>query len=256
MTPRTWRKAPRLYYNVIMHTLYHRLYDGILLWCLSHKEAQKALKEAHDGICGVHQPGPKLGDQLRRLGYYWPKMIPDAIAYAKWCHACQIHGDFVHQAPERLHPTSSSWPFEMWEMDVIEPISPPTSRGHRFILAIMDCISKWAKVAPLKEVKTPNVVKFIKHHVLYHFNVPWRIIHDNELQFVSLAFQQFYNKFRIQSVSSTTCYLATNGLAEVFNKTIGKLLKKFISKSQCDWDDKLGECLWAYHTTVRAPTKV
>jgi len=50
-------------------------------------------------------------------------------------------------------------------------------------------------------------------------------------------------------------YLATNGLAEAFNKTIGKLLKKFISKSQYSWDDKLYECLWAYGTTGRTPTK-
>jgi len=35
-------------------------------------------------------------------------------------------------------------------------------------------------------------------------------------------------------LSSTAYYPAANGLAEVFNKTIEKLLKKFISKSQCD----------------------
>ena len=40
-----------------------------------------------------------------------------------------------------------------------------------------------------------------------------------------------------------------------FQQDIGKLLKKFISKSQCDWDDKLCECLSAYCTTVRTPTK-
>jgi len=55
---------------------------------MSHEEAQEALKEAHDGTCGAHQLGPKLGYRLRRLGYYWPKMIPDAIAYAKRCNAC------------------------------------------------------------------------------------------------------------------------------------------------------------------------
>ena len=38
-------------------------------------------------------------------------------------------------------------------------------------------------------------------------------------------------------------YPAANGLTEAFNKTIGKLLKKFVSKSQYDWDDKLGKCL-------------
>ena len=56
-------------------------------------------------------------------------------------------------------------------------------------------------------------------------------------------------------MSSTAYYPAANGLAEAFNKTIGKFLKKFVSKSQRDWNDKLGECLWAYRTTVRTPTK-
>ena len=54
---------------------------------------------------------------------------------------------------------------------------------------------------------------------------------------------------------SRAYYLVANGLAEAFNKTIRKLLKKFISKSQRDWDDKLSECLWAYYATVRTPTK-
>ena len=57
-------------------------------------------------------------------------------------------------------------------------------------------------------------------------------------------------------MSSTAYYSAANGLVEAFNKTIGKLLKKFVSKSQRDWDDKLGEYLWAYRTTVRTLTKV
>jgi len=52
-----------------------------------------------------------------------------------------------------------------------------------------------------------------------------------------------------------TYYPVANGLTEALNKIIGKLLKKFVSKSQRDWDDKLGECPWAYRTTVRTPTK-
>jgi len=66
---------------------------------------------------------------------------------------------------------SSSWPIEMWGIDGIRPITPPTSKGHQFILAITDYFSKWAEAIPLKEVKTSDVVKFIKHHVLYRFDV-------------------------------------------------------------------------------------
>jgi len=52
-----------------------------------------------------------------------------------------------------------------------------------------------------------------------------------------------------------TAYNPTaNGLAEAFNKTIIKLLKKFVSSSKRDWNEKLGECLWAYRITIRTPT--
>jgi len=44
-------------------------------------------------------------------------------------------------------------------------------------------------------------------------------------------------------VSSTLYYPAANSVAEAFNKIIDKLLKKFISKSQHDWDEKLGDAL-------------
>ena len=93
---------------MITRTLYRQSHDGILLHCLSQKEAHEVPKEAYDGLYGAHQPGPKLEDQLRRLGYYWPKMIPDAITYAKRCHACQVHGDFIHQAPGYLRSTTST----------------------------------------------------------------------------------------------------------------------------------------------------
>ncbi|KAJ6802718.1 uncharacterized protein M6B38_191790 [Iris pallida] len=113
------------------------------------------------------------------MGYYWPIMVADAIDYARKCKACQVHADFIHQPSEFLHLTVASWPFEAWGMDIIGPITPPSSRGHRFILAITDYFSKWAKVVPLAEVKTSNVISFLKHHVIYHFGLPRRIMHNN-----------------------------------------------------------------------------
>ena len=80
-------------------------------------------------------------------------MISYAITYAKRCHACQVHDDFIHQAPGYLRSTTSTWPFEMWGMDVVGPISPPSSEGHRFILAITNYFFKWAEPIPSKEVE-------------------------------------------------------------------------------------------------------
>ncbi|KAJ6822560.1 uncharacterized protein M6B38_388220 [Iris pallida] len=230
--------------------LYRRSYDGLLLRCLSESEAKQTLREAHDSVCGAHQPGPKLQDRIRRMGYYWPSMIADAVDYARRCKACQIYVDFIHQPSEFLHPTAASWPFEAWGMDIIGPINPPFVKGHRFILAITDYFSKWAEAVPLIEVKTSNVVNFIKHHVIYCFGIPRRIIHDNGPQFASQAFYRFCDKNRIQNLASTSYNPAANGLAEAFNKTIIKLLKKFVSSNKHDWNEKLGEYFWTYRTTV------
>ena len=123
------------------------------------------LKEAHDGICRAHQLDPKLKDRLHRLGYYWLTMIADVVKYAQRCKACQIHADFIHQPSELLHPIVASWPFEAYGIDIVGPISPSSIKGHRFILAITDYFSKWAEAIPLIEVKTSNMVNFIKHHV-------------------------------------------------------------------------------------------
>ena len=47
------RKALKFYYNAITRTLYCRSHNGILLHCLSQKEAQEVLKEAHDGMLSL-----------------------------------------------------------------------------------------------------------------------------------------------------------------------------------------------------------
>ncbi|KAJ6792290.1 Uncharacterized protein M6B38_240155 [Iris pallida] len=106
----------------------------------------------------------------------------------------------------------------------------------------------------LFEVKTSSVVSFIKHHVICRFGIPRRIIHDNGLQFASQAFYRLCDKNRIQNLASTAYNPAANSLAEAFNKTIIKLLKKFVSSNKRDWNEKLGECLWAYRTTVQTFT--
>jgi len=136
-----------------------------------------------------------LSSPSRRRDITWsgrPFMIADPAQYSKWCRVCQIHSDFIHQLPELLHLIVASWPFEAWGISVIGPISPPSVKGDRFIL-ITNCFSKWAEVIPLAEVKTTNVINFIKHHVIYWFGVFQRIIHDNGPQFTSQLFYQFYN---------------------------------------------------------------
>nr|XP_027099019.1 uncharacterized protein LOC113718303 [Coffea arabica] len=172
------RRAPRfIYYK---GTLYRKSFDGVFLRCLGEDEAMQAMEEAHSGICGAHQSGPKLHFRIKRMGYYWPTMVKDCIDFARRCQACQFHGNFIRQPPEPLHPTVASWRFDAWGLDIVGPL-PKSSGGHIFILAATDYFSKWAEAVPLREVKKENVVDFIRSHIIYRYGVPRYIITDNAL---------------------------------------------------------------------------
>lgn len=98
-------------------------------------------------------------------------MIANALTYAKRCHTCLVHANFIHQPLEYLHISTSSWPFEIWGMDIVRSITPPLSNGHCFILVKADYIFKWAVAIPMREMKTTTVIKLVKHYVIYRLGV-------------------------------------------------------------------------------------
>ena len=98
-------------------------------------------------------------------------MVKDCLDYARRYKACQFHANFIHQPPEVLHPTVTSWPFNAWGMDVVGPL-PKSSGRHLYILAATDYFSKWATTVPLKEVKKENIMNFIQVNIIYCFRIP------------------------------------------------------------------------------------
>ena len=77
-----------------------------------------------------------------RAGYYWLTLENDYIKYAQKFHNCQIYADKIHMSPTKLHVMAPPWPFSMWDMDFIGPITPKASNGHRFIFMVIDYFIK------------------------------------------------------------------------------------------------------------------
>ena len=85
-------------------------------------------------------------------------------------------------------------------MDVVGPISPPSSKGHRFILVITDYFSKWAEAIPLREVKASDVVKFVEHHVITAL-----VYHDGLFMIMGLSSSAKPFKDSVISSESRAC---------------------------------------------------
>ncbi|XP_070013269.1 uncharacterized protein [Nicotiana sylvestris] len=147
-----WRLSNNLFHNGGI--LYRRTSDLGLLRCVNAKEASRLLEKIHAGTCSPHMNGFVFAKNILRASYFWITMETDCIQYVRKCHRCHIHVDMIKVSPNELNATSSPWLFAAWEMDVIGPIEPATSNGHRFILVAIDYFTKWVEAASYRENHT------------------------------------------------------------------------------------------------------
>ncbi|XP_011624541.1 protein NYNRIN-like [Amborella trichopoda] len=102
-------------------------------------------------------------------------------------------------------------------MDIVGPIDPPSSLGHKSILAATDYFSNWAEAVRLRKVPDTAVADFIHHHIIYRFGVSDRIIFDNGPLFRSSQINRLAEKFGFTWKYWTMYHPRANGLAKAFN---------------------------------------
>ena len=144
--------------------LYKKSKDQILLRCVDADEAKKIVHEIHEGVCGTHASGHVMARQIMRAGYYWMTLESDCITYVRKCHKCQIYANKIHVPPTALNVMVLPWPFSMWGMDVIGPITLKASNGHQFIFVVIDYFTKWVEATSYASVTKSVVARFIERN--------------------------------------------------------------------------------------------
>jgi transposase InsO family protein len=145
-----------------------------------------------------------------------------------------------------MNPIIKPWPFRGWGMDMIGKINPPSSKGHQYILVIIDYITKWVEVIPMKSVTSKDVINFIKEHVIHRFGIPQTITTDGGSVFISEEFRKFAVGVGIKLIISSPYYAQANGQIEASNQSLIKLIKRKINENSRRWHEVLSEALWAH----------
>ena len=139
--------------------------------------------------------------------------------------------------------------FDVWGIDFMGPF--PSSLGHSYILLAVEYVSKWIEAVATIKDDGKTVIHFLKKHVLNRFGVPKALISDGGSHFCNKSVQQFLSKQGIQHRVSTPYHQQCNGLAEVSNREIKRILEKTVSITRKDWFLKLDDALWAYRTAYK-----
>lgn len=158
-------------YVFIDGILFRKDFNGTLIRCIEEDQAERMVKELHDGLDGGHFLARTTTMKIMRVGHYWPSLFHDCHIYVRKCEKCAFFSGKQKLASLPLHPIQVDQPFAQWGLVFVGPINPPSSAGH-----------KWTEAVALKDAIEPLVVEFLDG-IVSRFGAPSTIISDNAKSF-------------------------------------------------------------------------
>nr|GEW27773.1 putative reverse transcriptase domain-containing protein [Tanacetum cinerariifolium] len=223
-----------------------------VIWrCVHGKEAFDILVACHSGPKGGHHGANLTAKKIFDVGFFWPTIYKDAHEFVKNCDSCQRQGKISQQDEMPHNSIQTCEIFNVWGIDFMGPFS--SSRENKYILVVVDYLSKWVEAKALHTNDARVVCKFLKS-VVARFGSPRAIISDRGTHFCNDQFLKVMLKYGVTHRLSTAYHPQTSGQVEVSNRGLKRILKRTIGENRASWSDKLEDALWdfrtAYKTTI------
>ncbi|GFW45276.1 gypsy retrotransposon integrase-like protein 1 [Trichonephila clavipes] len=139
--------------------IYHRdkiLNEPVMQLVLPRCRIDKVMKLAHESVFGGHMGVKKTKERIK-YNFFWPNMSGEIAEFVQTCKGCQL------RKPEKIGDRAPitpivrpELPFEIVNIDVIGPIQPPSGRGHKYVLCMMDQHTRWPEAVPLRSLTAKN----------------------------------------------------------------------------------------------------
>jgi hypothetical protein len=117
------------------------------------------------------------------------------------------------------------------------------------MLAVIDHLTGWAEVYPIPDKRSETVWKKLNSEFFPRFGFPEVLISDQGQEYNSNAFRDGLRLLGINHKRTTPGHPETNGLAERFHRTLKETLRKLCNNRSSQWEEQLGNALWAYRAS-------
>jgi len=139
-------------------------------------------------------------------------------------------------------------------MDCIGPLDPPSAKGHRYCLCIVDSCTRWTTVYALKTLSA----KAVCHSLIDLFTdvgIPQVLISDCGTKFMS-QLTQMLSRLGCSPRFNTPGHPETSGLVERFNQTCKNMLYHVVQQHGRQWHKFLPLMTWAIREVPNSTTGV
>nr|GFA51762.1 reverse transcriptase domain-containing protein [Tanacetum cinerariifolium] len=153
--------------------------------CVAGQEAIDILKACHSGPTGGYHGPNYTAKKVFDSGFYWPTIYCDAQNFVKNCDVCQRQGKITQKDEMPQNSIQVYEIFDDWGIDFMGPFS--SSRGNKYILVVVEYLSKWVEAKALPTNDARVVCKFLKN-LFAQFGAPRAIISDRGTYFCNDQF--------------------------------------------------------------------
>ncbi|GJT27247.1 reverse transcriptase domain-containing protein [Tanacetum coccineum] len=214
--------------------------DQVIRRCVFGQEANDILMACHDGPTGGHHGANYIAKKVFDSGFYWPTIYRDAHDLVTRCDACQRQGKISQRDEMPQNTIQVCEIFDVWGIDFMGSFS--SSRGNKYILVVVDYLSKWVEAKALPTNDARVVCKILKS-LFARFGTPRDNISDRGTHFCNDQFAKVMLKYGVTHRLSTAYHPQTSGQVEVSNRGLKCILEKTIGENRASWSDKLDDAL-------------
>ena len=219
---------------------------------MPHDFRSEFIRLAHTGMSGGHMGRSKTEEQVR-LRAYWPNWMSEVRLELKRCAPCAQYRRGTAPRQFHLNPFPAGEPFEVISIDITGR-HPRSSRGHEYILTVVDSFTKWAEAYPIRVHTAPVVARTLMDNFFSRFGMPKRLLSDQGAEFESELFRELCRWMGIEKIRSSPYRPTTNGTVERFHRTLNSMLGKVVAQNQRDWHEHLPSVMAAYRASKHEST--
>ena len=164
----------------------------------------------------------------------------------------------LHRQARKRYPTRRYFVNsidEQWQADLADMIDLQRwNNGYRYILTVIDILSRYAWARPLKTKRGVEVAEAFKSIFDADSRIPIRIQTDQGKEFENVHVRALLNTHNIELFSVKSAYKCA--LVERFNRTVKtKLWKYFTAKNTWKWIDELPSIMYGYNHRIHRTIK-
>lgn len=187
--------------------------------------------------------------------YWWQGMEQDCYDMVRECEACQKGKTKTIREDRTLHSVSVQGlrPFQKIAIDLAGPL-PETAQGHKYLVVMVDYLTKWIEAMPAKDDKATTVASIFLTEIVSRYGSPLEVVSDNGKSFLA-TFVNEVERWGIKSLKVAPYNPKANGLVERVIQTVKGALSRTTGHAPHLWDHHLGTVLLAYRNAKQGSTK-